>query len=121
MSTLCRLTGWHGSREEVFMTKYVALLIAGSMLTAFGNAVASPEMVRSYNCTACHAEDKKKYGPTYQQVALKYADEAGAAEKLAKKIQTGGAGVWGNTPMPAQPRVSDEDALAIARYILSVK
>ncbi len=64
---------------------------------------------------------KKKYGPTYQQVALKYADEAGAAEKLAKKIQTGGAGVWGNTPMPAQPRVSDEDALAIARYILSVK
>ena len=103
------------------MTKYVALLMAGSMLTAFGNAVASPEMVRSYNCTACHAEDKKKYGPTYQQVALKYADEAGAAEKLAKKIQTGGAGVWGNTPMPAQPRVSDEDALAIARYILSVK
>jgi len=70
------------------MTKYVALLVAGcSMLTAFGNAVASPEMVRSYNCTACHAEDKKKYGPTYQQVALKYADEAGAAEKLAKKFK----------------------------------
>ena len=96
------------------MTKYLALTLASSMLATIGNAVASPEMVRKYNCTACHAEDKKKYGPTYQQVALKYADEAGAAEKLAKKIQAGGAGVWGNTPMPAQPRVTDEDALALA-------
>lgn len=103
------------------MSKYAAALIAGSLFINLGSAVASPEMVRKYNCTACHAEDKKKYGPTYQQVALKYSDEAGAAEKLAKKIQTGGAGVWGNTPMPAQPRVTDEDALAIARYILSVK
>jgi cytochrome c len=107
--------------REVFMKKYAALMIAGSMFTALGNAVASPEMVRKYNCTACHAEGKKKYGPTYQQVALKYADEAGAAEKLAKKIQSGGAGVWGNTPMPAQPRVTDEDAMTIANYILSVK
>lgn len=103
------------------MYKFVAFVLGCSMFTALGSAIASPEMVRKYNCTACHAEDKKKYGPTYQQVALKYADEAGAAEKLAKKIQSGGAGVWGKTPMPAQPRVTDEDALTIARYILSVK
>lgn len=103
------------------MKKYLVFVLLGSMLTTLGNAIASPDMVRKYNCTACHAEDKKKYGPTYQQVALKYADDAGAAERLAKKIQTGGAGVWGNTPMPAQPRVTDEDALTIAKYILSVK
>ena len=103
------------------MHKFVSLILASSMFGALGSALASPEMVRKYNCTACHAEDKKKYGPTYQEVALKYADEAGAAEKLAKKIQSGGAGVWGNTPMPTQSRVNDEDALAIALYIVSGK
>lgn len=103
------------------MQKFAPLILTFTLLSIAGSAVASPEMVRKYNCTACHAEDKKKYGPTYQQVALRYADDAGAAERLAKKIQSGGAGVWGNTPMPPQPRVTDEDALTIARYILSVK
>lgn len=103
------------------MKKFVPLVFTFTMLSIVGSAVASPEMVRKYNCTACHAEDKKKYGPPYQQIALRYADDAGAAEMLAKKIKAGGAGAWGNTPMPPQPRVPDEDALAIAQYILSVK
>lgn len=103
------------------MHKFVAFGLGCSVFAALGSAIASPDMVRQYNCTACHAEDKKKYGPTYQQVALRYADDSGAAERLAKKIQSGGVGVWGKTPMPAQPRVTDEDALAIAQYILSVK
>ncbi|HEX4844111.1 MAG TPA: c-type cytochrome [Limnobacter sp.] len=103
------------------MQKFAAAMLASICLFGSGHVFANSEMARKYNCTACHAEDKKKYGPTYQQVALKYADDHGAAERLAKKIQTGGAGVWGNTPMPAQPRVTDEDALALAQYILSVK
>ncbi|MDP3187787.1 c-type cytochrome [Limnobacter sp.] len=103
------------------MQKFVSLVLKFTMLSIAGSAVASPEMLRKYNCTACHSEDKKKYGPPYQQIALRYADDAAAAEKLAKKIKSGGAGAWGNTPMPPQTRVTDEDALAIAQYILSVK
>lgn len=103
------------------MRKFVTLLLGASMFGHIGSAIANPDMFRQYNCTACHAEDKKKYGPTYQQVAVKYADDETAANKLAKKIQAGGAGVWGNTPMPPQSRVSDEDALALAKTILSLK
>lgn len=103
------------------MRKFVLLLLGASMFSQIGSAMANPDMFRKYNCTACHAEDKKKYGPTYQQVALKYEGDEGAAERLAKKIQAGGAGVWGNTPMPAQTRVTDEDALILAKYILSLK
>jgi len=33
--------------------------------------------------------DKRKYGPKLNEVAQKYADESGAAEKLAKKNQSG--------------------------------
>lgn len=103
------------------MYKFAAMLMGVSLWSGSNTALANADMFRQYNCTACHAEDKKKYGPTYQQVALKYAGDEGAAERLAKKIQAGGAGVWGNTPMPAQPRVSDEDALKLANYILSLK
>lgn len=103
------------------MRKLVVLLLGASLFGHISFAIANPDLFRKYNCTACHAEDKKKYGPTYQQVALKYADDEGAAERLAKKIQTGGAGVWGNTPMPAQSRVTDEDALLLAKTILSLK
>ena len=42
-------------------------------------------------------------------------------EKLAKKIKSGGSGVWGEDIMPPQPHVSNEDAIALAKYILSLK
>lgn len=40
---------------------------------------------------------------------------------LANKIQSGGVGVWGQAPMPAQAQVSDADAKILAEYILSIK
>jgi cytochrome c len=40
---------------------------------------------------------------------------------LAKKIQAGGTGVWGEDIMPPQPQVSDAEALELANYILSLK
>jgi cytochrome c len=82
---------------------------------------ASPEMLKKYNCTACHANDKKMVGPAYKDVAAKYASDAAAADKLAKKIKAGGSGVWGPIPMPAQPNVSEADALALAKYIMTIK
>ena len=37
---------------------------------------------------------------------------------LAKKIKAGGEGVWGPVPMPPQPALKDEEAQAIARWIV---
>lgn len=108
-------------QKFVSRPKCIAGLLAAALLASAGQAIASPELTRKYNCVACHAEDKKKYGPTYKEVAIRYAGDDTAVEKLAKKIQQGGAGVWGRTPMPAQPRVTDEDALAIAQWVLSLK
>jgi cytochrome c len=73
------------------------------------------------NCLACHALDKRKYGPTFNEVALKYANDGKAAEKLAEKIKVGGTGVWGDDMMPSQPNLSKEDAFTLAKYILSLK
>jgi len=103
------------------MRKLVALSIAAGMLVSAGSAFASPEMLKKYNCTACHANDKKLVGPAYKDVAAKYKADGGAAEKLAKKIKAGGSGVWGPIPMPPHPQVSDADALALAKYVMTVK
>jgi cytochrome c len=98
-----------------------SVVLVVSMLALTGAAHASADLVKKYNCVACHAEARKMVGPAYKDVASKYGADGGAAEKLAKKIKAGGAGVWGPIPMPAHPQVSDADALTMAKYILTVK
>ena len=94
------------------------LTIYSCLLALAGSAVASPEMLKKYNCTACHAFDKKMVGPAYKDVAAKYRSDVGAAEKLAKKIRAGVSGVWGPIPMPSHPHVSEVDALVLANYVI---
>lgn len=101
------------------MRKFVALSIAAGLMASAGSAFASGDLLKKYNCTACHADAKKMVGPAYKDVAAKYKGQAGAAEQLAKKIKAGGAGVWGPIPMPAHPQVSDATALELAKYVLT--
>jgi cytochrome c551/c552 len=39
--------------------------------------------------------------------------------KLADKVKKGGAGVWGQIPMPPNAAVSDGDAKALVEWILA--
>jgi len=82
---------------------------------------ASIEMARAKNCTACHSVDKQVLGPAYKQVASKYAGDREAMAKLTKKIREGGAGNWGQIPMPANPQVSEAEAQSLAKWVLSLK
>ena len=84
-------------------------------------AWADLALATSKNCMACHATDKKLVGPAYKDVATKYASDKTAADKLATKIQKGGAGVWGPVPMPANTQVSDADAKKLAAWVLTLK
>ncbi|MCC4115433.1 c-type cytochrome [Aromatoleum toluclasticum] len=102
------------------MKVFVAAAVAAGLLSA-APAFASMELAKAKNCLACHAVDKKLVGPAYQEVAKKYAGDAGAAAKLAEKIQKGGSGVWGTMPMPANPQVNAEEAKTLAAWVLSQK
>jgi cytochrome c len=84
-------------------------------------AVASPELAQQKTCMACHALDRKVVGPSYKDVAAKYAGQPGAVDKLAEKIVKGGVGVWGAVPMPANPKVSPAEAKQLAEWILGLK
>jgi cytochrome c len=86
-----------------------------------GAALASADLAKAKNCMACHALDKKLVGPSYKDVAAKYASDKDAAARLAKKIREGGTGVWGQVPMPANPQVSEAEALTLAKWVMTVK
>ena len=99
--------------------RIVPVSVALSLLALAMPASASQELAQKNACTACHAADKKMVGPSYQDVAKKYAGQKDAAANLAKSIKAGGSGKWGAVPMPAQPSLSDADAKALASWILA--
>ena len=74
---------------------------------------AAIALLNKNSCTACHAVDRKVLGPSFQEVGKKHA---GKVDYLAGKIKSGGAGVWGPIPMPAQS-LSEAEAKTIAAWI----
>ena len=84
-------------------------------------AWADLALATSKNCMACHATDRKLVGPAFKDVAAKYAGDKTATDKLATKIQKGGAGVWGPVPMPANTQVNDAEAKKLAAWVLTLK
>lgn len=94
----------------------MALTVAATAAMADAMALA-----KANACLACHAVDKKLVGPSFKDVAAKYADRKDAVEYLTKKIKSGGAGVWGPIPMPAQARLSDAQAKELAQWVLKAK
>ena len=90
-------------------------------LTATAPAFADQALATAKNCMACHAVDKKLVGPSYKDVAAKYAGDKTAVDKLAAKIIKGGSGVWGPVPMPANAQVNDAEAKKLAAWIMTTK
>ncbi len=70
-------------------------------------------LLNKHNCTACHAQDRKVVGPSFNDIAKKYA---GKTDYLRTKIKAGGSGVWGPIPMPPQT-APDGDIQTIANWL----
>ncbi|GEO06372.1 hypothetical protein AAE02nite_40360 [Adhaeribacter aerolatus] len=87
---------------------------------AAAGVVKGQSLIESSDCKACHSIDKKSVGPAYKQVALKYKNDVGATERLAKKVISGGSGVWGEVAMSAHPQLASTDATEMVKYILSL-
>lgn len=77
------------------------------------------QLASATGCMACHGVNNKIVGPGYNEVMAKYKGQADAETRLAQKVKAGGAGVWGSVPMPPHPQLSDADAVALVKWILS--
>ena len=96
-------------------------LFALAVAAACSPVFAQLELAQSKNCLSCHAVDKKLVGPSYKDVAAKYAGQKGAEDKLVQKVLKGGSGVWGPVPMPANPQVSEAEAHTLVKWVLAQK
>jgi len=102
-------------------TLITSLIVSAGLLAGAGNALASEALAKKHNCLACHATDKKLVGPSYQEVAAKYKGQKDAEAKLVAKVKNGGAGAWGQVPMPPNASVPEADIKALVKWVLSTK
>ncbi|MDP4148841.1 MAG: c-type cytochrome [Bacteroidota bacterium] len=84
------------------------------------------ELIAASDCTTCHRLQESSTGvttgPAYSQVADKYSPAADTTiDRLVKKVQTGGTGVWGTVPMTPHPALKEADIRLMVQYILSLK
>jgi cytochrome c len=74
------------------------------------------------DCATCHKVNEKLVGPSFKDIATKYAgaDQA-TIDTLASKVIHGGAGNWGQVPMTPHPDLAKEDAETVVKYVLLLK
>lgn len=100
------------------MTRLTTIAATFVLVAGASPAMANLALAQKHACTACHAVDKKLVGPSYADVAKKYAGQKDAVKTLAANIKAGGSGKWGPVPMPPQAQLSDADLNALATWIL---
>ena len=116
----------------------IRYLYAGLLSVALCGAVCAEEeqlegepLAQKSNCMACHKVEARVVGPSYKDVSKKYltqireaedqaAEEASVKDYLFSKVKKGGAGVWGQVPMPANVHVKDEDITRLVDWVLSL-
>ncbi|HEU0229753.1 MAG TPA: c-type cytochrome [Burkholderiaceae bacterium] len=103
--------------SKLYLLSLVLLACAPAASAAETTGLAA---VESAHCMACHEVRRMRVGPPFEAISRRFAGQRGAEEYLAHTIRSGGRGRWGAVPMPAQPQVTPEQAVVIAKWILSL-
>jgi len=107
----------HGSLSEQARTMGVpGVQVAAAKPAA---PITGAGLAKQSACTTCHGVTNRIVGPSFREIAAKYAGDTGAAARLAAKVREGGVGAWGSIPMPAQAQVKEADARELVRWILA--
>ena len=70
-------------------TLTAALLLGTASISRAADEPAARTLARQSNCFKCHSVDKKKDGPAWRDVAIKYQGKADAEATLTKHITSG--------------------------------
>jgi cytochrome c551/c552 len=105
--------------------KVVSKKVAAKPATpkASANAVLTTEEIKPIlaknTCLACHQVDKRQVGPAYKDIAARRY----TAKQIVDLIRVPKPENWPgySTEMPPMPQVSDEDAMKIANWIISLQ
>ncbi len=73
------------------------------------------------DCFTCHEVEEKAMAPAFREIAKRYQNDDDTRRKLLIKIQLGGSGSWGSTPMNDHPKLSDNEISTMLSYIFTLK
>ncbi len=98
------------------------MLFAGHTAAQPVDAAAAEALAKKSKCTTCHTVDKKKDGPSYQEIAAKYKGKADAGQKLflhmttSPKVKIDGKDETHDSPKSK----NDAEVKNLAAWILSL-
>ena len=96
----------------------IASLLA-SVHAPVATAAEPPPGLTHHRCYICHTDREPMVGPAFADIAAYHRGKPGAADKIAANIRKGvrGGGPW---HMPPHPEITNSEARAMARYIMSL-
>lgn len=109
--------------KESTMKKLVCAALVASLgiISSHAHAADGGDLAKKSSCTMCHAPAAKGVGPSWKDVATKYAGQADAQAKLETKVRTGGSGSFSGNMPPTNKGVSDADIKAMVAWVLTQK
>lgn len=114
--------GWRWNVAGLVTALSFAALFASLAPRPSRAAVPPGEALFEKNdCKVCHAVDHRIVGPSYEEVAKKFAGQANAEQTLILAVKNGHVGTWGQVPMPAHPNMPDSEIKTIVDWILTLK
>src|SRR3984885_6417437 len=107
---------------KILLQAIIILLSAVSVAAAdevISNAKAT-QLLAKYNCQTCHTVNASSLpGPSYLDIAKKYASDPQAIGDLETSVLNGSSGTWGNSAMPSTD-VPDKDLKSLIVWILQL-
>ncbi|ULQ51797.1 PQQ-dependent sugar dehydrogenase [Flavihumibacter fluvii] len=100
---------------------YAELIQGQRSVDASTRFAVAQAFISKSDCNSCHQLSAKSIGPMFIEIADRYKGKSWAPDSLAKKIRSGGSGVWGEVNMPAHPSITANDAKTIVNYILNIQ
>lgn len=80
---------------------------------------AGLKVMRTSTCFTCHADKISLVGPSFSAIAERYGNDLETLRRLAGHIRSGSSGLWGSLAMPPHSHLSEDEAMAAARFIVT--
>ncbi|SNZ02444.1 Cytochrome c551/c552 [Persephonella hydrogeniphila] len=96
--------------------RIVVLILLVLSLKSF--SLDGKELFHKYNCSSCHAPDRRVVGPSFSEISKRYGQSERAIEKVAKLIIKPKPENWPGMAYMPPFDIPFEEAKALARYVL---
>jgi cytochrome c len=79
------------------------------------------QLIEMSDCLTCHETIEANVGPSFLQIATRYAKDKNTVAQLVTKVKNGGTGAWGSGMMNPHPNLATSEIETIIDYIFTLK